>query len=103
MNYFPDFPETPPAADKLWIGLFVFACFMLMLTLKASFKSATETACQFGNRLIAFSFISLTINPSLILFALNTETNWSLFLKLTLVQGLAGIATFIIGLLILRK
>ena len=105
MNYFPDFPETPPTADKLWVGLFVFGCFILILILKASFASAKETARQFGNRLIAFSFISLAVTAGLILilFASNSETNRELFLKLTLVQGLVGIVTFIIGILIMKK
>jgi hypothetical protein len=97
------FPGIPTTADELWIGLFVFACFILLLALKVSFKSAEKTVPQLGNRLTAFSFISLAITAGLILFALSSETNRELFLKLSLVQGLVGIVTFIIGLLMLRK
>jgi uncharacterized membrane protein len=69
------------------------------------FESAKETPSQLGNKLTAFSFISLviTVGLILILFALNSEINRELFFKLTLVQGLAGIVTLVIGLLMLRK
>jgi hypothetical protein len=97
-----NYPEIP-TADEVWIGLFVFACFMLILFLHASIKPARETASQLGNKYIAFSLISLVTTAGLLLFALNSETNRELFLKLTLVQGLVGVATFILGLSLLRK
>jgi hypothetical protein len=97
------FPGIPTTADELWIGLFVFACFILLLTLRIPFKFKKETTSKLGKRLSAISLISLATTIGLILFALNSNSNRNLFLKLTLVQGLAGIVTFIIGLLMLKK